>query len=343
MNNLKLYMIILKKLGIIMYATIVLHADSCIYNIYTEKDIKRINVNNCSYMTINIAMGEFTLKQPLEIDSKKTNGIIIRGKGIRNTKLLVRNKKGGLKINLYNRSTTVQIENLSIYSRFPASESAIKIFQTFGGNQHRRNVILRDLEISNFKNINDFYFIDAISLYGVWRPLIDNVFISGFYGPHFNSKKILMHSCFLLNEVYSPTINNTRCWSSKIGVNIISSKNPGPEGLMISNSKFVETLVGINIDFVSQEPGGFITNNHINSIKAGINIKNRKFFIIKNNLMYMNKNSKEYIDINLSNVDSSIVSDNIFHYPNKDKPNKRIEINLVNSRNNKVDENLNTR
>jgi len=119
--------------------------------------------------------------------------------------------------------------------------------------------------------------------------------------------------------------------------------NPAPEGLLVSNSKFVETDIGINIEFTSQEPGGFITNNHINATQIGINIKNRKFLIISNNLMYQSPESDNYIDMNLINVNNSIISNNIFHYPSKKKKNHRKEVNLKESKHNLISNNLFTK
>ena len=328
---------------LIVFFTQILLGKVCHFNILNELDLKKINIKKCDNIFIDIESGNFNLLSPLILNLNKVDGLVIRGKGLGVSKFFSKNNRGVILINLKTRKTTVTIENLSIYSKEKGVDSAIKIVQPPGGNQHRRNVILQNLEISNFENHKNNYFKRAIILKGVWRPLLENIFVSGFFGP--KSKNIIpkMETCFHLEEVYSPTISNSRCWSSQIGLNLISKLDPGPEGLMIQYSKFVENLIAINIDFSSQEPGGFITNNHINAVKIGINIKNRKFLNISNNLMYRNKNSKEYIDFNLVNVNNSIISNNIFHDPVRKRFYNRQEIKLEKSNNNIINNNLFTK
>ena len=327
---------------VILFSQILL-GKICSFNIVNEVEFKKIDIKDCNSIFINIKSGNFNLISPLVLNLNKVDGLVIRGEGLGSSKLFSRNKKGTILINLKTRKTTITIENLSIYSKGQGVHSAIAITQPSGGNQHRRNVILRDIEVSNFENKEINYFKKAIFLKGVWRPLLDNVFVTGFFGP--KSKNILpkMETCFHLEEAYSPTIVNSRCWSSEIGLNLMSKLDPGPEGLMIEHSKFVENLIGINIDFSSQEPGGFITNNHINALKIGINIKNRKFLNVSNNLMYRNQYSKDYTDFNLVNVDNSIISNNIFHDPVRKRFDNRKEIRLEKSDNNIINNNLFTK
>ncbi|MEA1953754.1 MAG: hypothetical protein U9O24_05135 [Campylobacterota bacterium] len=333
----------MKKLIVILLLVTNLFGEKCTFQIKNQKDLDLIQTVNCKSLNIDFYEGKYILNSPISLQLKKTDGVVIRGKGIRNTKLIVANTKGAIDISLKKKSTTIKIMDLSIQSMMEGSGHAISIIQPNGGNQHRRNVILRDIEISNFRNKKEYFFIKAINLQGVWRPMIDNVFVSGFYGPKAKGKIPKMLSCFQLDDVYSPTIINSRCWSSQFGINMTSKHNPGPEGLIVDQSKFVETVIGINIDYISQEPGGFITNNHINAMEKGINIKNRKFLIIKNNLMYRNEYSKSYIDMNFINVNDSIISENIFHHPSKKRPLDRKEINLKNSKNNTIINNFFTK
>ena len=336
---------IIKLFLIIVFFSQILLGKICHFNILKEIDLKEIDIKKCNSIFINIKSGDFNIISPLIFNLNKVDGFVIKGEGQGISKLFANNKKGVILINLKTRKTIITIENLSIYSKEKGVNSAISIIQPHGGNQHRRNVILRGLEISNFKNNEKNYFKKAIFLKGVWRPLVENVLISGFFGPKFKNIIPKMETCFYLEEVYSPTIINSRCWSSQIGLSLISKLNPGSEGLMIQNSKFVENLIAINIDSFSQEPEGFISHNHINAFKIGINIKNRKFLNISNNLFYRHKfsNGNKYIDIKLDTVLDSIISGNIFHSTHNKPKGSRKEIFLKNSRNNIITTNIVTK
>ena len=324
--------------------TVVLSKE-CEYIIRENKDFNNINsIQNCNSISIVIKGGVYKLKHPmqLELRKEKIRGVSIKGEGIGVTTLLVENPLGAISISSLRKSTVSEITGLSIYAYQQNVDKMISIVQSSGGNQHRRNVILRDIEIANFDNKKKYSFRKAVFLKGSWRPLINNIIVTGFYGPKANKLDKIVESCFYLEETYSPSIINSRCWSAKIGLNLIGKNDPGPEGLLVENSKFVETDIGINIDFISQEPEGYITNNHINATQIGINIKNRKFMIVTNNLIYQSLQSKKYIDINFINVDYSIISNNIFHYPAKNKTYERKEIFLKNSEHNTISNNLST-
>jgi len=327
---------------LILIITLVI-SDECQFTIKKAKDFSSIKTESCKTVYIDITSGNFILKNQIKFNLDNLDSLVISGKGEKNSKLIVKNHKGAFAFKLNKKHSVIKIENLSIYCMKKKIKHAISIVQPIGGNQHRRNVILNNLEIANFNNNGKYFFENAIFLKGVWRPLIDNVFISGFYGSKAKKTPPNMKTCFELVETYSPSVINSRCWSSEIGLNILSNINPGPEGLMIDNSKFVETNIGINIDFLAQEPGGFITDNHINANTIGINIKNRKFFVIRNNLMYRSDGNDSYSDINLVNVDYSMITNNIFHFPSKINKQGRKEINLIKSSNNVISGNLFTK
>lgn len=259
----------MKLLYLLLLFTSFIFGKSCTFTIKNESNFTKLSSqiidNKCTNIAININNGNFVLNQPIELNIKKIDGITIKGQGMGSSRLLVENKKGAIVIKLKQKKSVVTVRNLSILAKNNDIKNAISILQPNGGNQHRRNVVLKDIEIANLKNKGQFFFKNAIYLKGVWRPLLENIFITGHYGPQAKKHPYKMETCFYLDEVYSPSVVHSRCWSSKIGLNLISNLNPGPEGLVVDHSKFVETLIGINIDFISQEPGAFITNNHINA------------------------------------------------------------------------------
>jgi len=333
----------MKILNTFLFYCIFINANSCTFDIQNSRDLKTFTIKDCTTIHIKVHSGEYDIKTPINFNLTNTKSLFIDGDGRGNTNLYVSNNLGAIFIYSKQRNTKVEISNLSIFSKEQNISSAISFRQPPGGNQHIRNIVLRNIDISNYNNSPNLNFKKAITIVGAWRVLIDNVFVSGFFGPKAKDVIPKIDICFNLEETYSPTIVNSRCWNSKIGLNLISRHNPGPEGLMVSHSKFVNTQIGINIDFISKEPGGFITENHINAIKYGIKVKNRKFLIINENLMYRHEKSIDYQDISLNNVTDSIISNNIFHYPKKKNDMDRKEINLFHSKNNVISNNLFTK
>ena len=310
---------------------------NCYFEINTDKNLSILNKKqyNCKHIFIKFGLGKFILKRPLLFEFKHPSSLVVMGAGIGNTKVLIDNNISAIHIYSDQRNNEVEIRDMSLYAIRSNIKNAIFFSQPRGGNQHHRNLVLRDLEIAGYKNSEHYFFKNAISLIGIWRPLINNVFITGYFGPKANPKRIRMQSCFSFRDVYSPTLTDSRCWSSIYGVSIYSRSNPGPEGVMIQRSKFVNVFVGINIDLVSQEPEGFIIDNHINAIRAGIKITNKKFILIKNNLIYRNKNSsKNFNYIVFNNVKNSMIVNNIFHYPSKKSSEKIKFFKLIHSHHN---------
>ena len=309
----------MKLLFFIFCCISIIKAYNCSYMSISLNGLNKfLKETKCKYIFIKFFPRTYILKTPLFFNLSKFEGIKITGAGIGVTNFIIKNKEGGFKFISNKRNHTVEISNFSIHASERQISYSIYFKQPYGGNQHKRNIIIKNIYINTLNNNKKFFFKKAIDINGAWRPLIQNVFITGFFGPKAKkNSNFSMDVCFNLKNTYSPTILNSRCWSSKIGLNFVSNKIPGPEGIFISFSKFVNTFIGINIDLKSIEPEGFIVNNHINSLKYGIKVINKKFLIIKNNLIYRNRRSKEYVYVFLKNVYNSIVKDNIFYYPVK--------------------------
>ncbi len=307
------------KLLIFIFCCIsIINAYYCSYTAISLKGLNKfLKETECKYIFIKFTPRVYILKVPLFFNLSKFKSIKVTGAGVGITNFIIQNKEGGFKFISNKKNHIVEISNLSIHANEKNISYSIYFSQPYGGNQHKRNIIVKNIYIDSLNNNNKFFFKKAIDINGAWRPLIQNVFITGFFGPKAKKNTFSMETCFNLKNTYSPTILNSRCWSSKIGLNFVSSKIPGPEGIFVLFSKFVNTFIGINIDLKSIEPEGFIISNHINSLKYGIKIVNKKFLIIKNNLIYKNKHSKKYIYVFLKNVYNSIIKDNIFYCPVK--------------------------
>ncbi len=280
---------------------------------------------------ISIPPGKFRLDKRVALTSNKgtLDGIVIKGAGSGATVLQSNNDSGCIYINFSDyRTGTLEISDMRFEALKQHSGAAIKVAQPAKGNQHRRNLVVSNIEISHADG-SENYFDYGIHAYGVWRPLINNVLMTGPFGP--KAKNVYSTTtCFHLEESYSPAITNSYCWSAQTGVHMLSrAADTGPEGLTISNSKFVKTNIGINVDASTKEPEVFITNNHINSRVKGIVIKNRKFVFIDNNLMYnVDKTNSSYQDILITNSEKVSITNNIFQNASKKKHQNRTAIML---------------
>ena len=74
----------------------------------------------------------------------------------------------------------------------------------------RRAVVLRDLTLGGI-DIHRDYFDTGILLYATYRPLIEDVLMTGPYGPG-SDGLVQTGTCFELQGAYSPTIADSACW-----------------------------------------------------------------------------------------------------------------------------------
>lgn len=267
---------------------------------------------------IKIQAGIYKISEHIDIIQTKDDitwkSLKINGDGINQTILL--SEKGVFKINLITREPLIEIEDLSFVATKQSSGKAIEIYMPPGGNRHNRSLVIKDILITGFAPDSNTYFNFGIKAIGVWRPLIENVFMTGPFGP----KRLPLPKdsiCYYLEEVYSPEISKSACWSADIGVVIKSSTNPAPEGLQIISSKFVDVNTGIYIDNVNAiEPEGFIQNNHINARIYGLILKGKRFVNVDNNLFYTS-NTDDFVMLLLERSEKIIISRNTFHYPDR--------------------------
>lgn len=320
--------------------------------INSESSIITINKNNLSNLNsliseaisksenvkIYIPSGTYELKEPIRINvEKKDMNLSILGDGPELSKLIIKNNFGGILINFQTNGSFVSISNLTLLTGEPSSGDAVFISQPYKGNLHKRNAIIKDIYIANLYNSENFYFQNGIVLKGVWRPLIENVYITGFFGPKASQNPfdyLKMKTCLTLEDCYSPDVLNSAFWGAEIGIKINSSLLKGAaEGFRVANSKIVGNKIGILVDFLSKEPEGFITYNHLNNYFTNIYIKNRKFIYIVGNLIYRALKEGPSTDIVLENTNHSIITENVFHFPSRELDKERIIFKLINNSN----------
>lgn len=300
--------------------------------------------SGASSAEIIFSPGTYRLDQRIELlgDSLANNAIenlVVSGVGTQAINFIVNNNDGGINISLpNNRRGMIEFKNLKFTANVTDAGTAINVVHGVALNQHRRTFLARDIEIAPTSDSLN-YFEYGIKLQNTWRPLIQNIVMTGPFGPNVDDP-YQTKACFDLTDTYSPTVVDSRCWSADIGFNLVGTgvaAGHHPEGISISSSKFVTTNIGINITTAGSEPEGFISKNHINSRKRGIVFNNRSKAIIEGNLMYNDfADHSFYQDILVFNSQDIIITNNtFFNAKTVDHPN-RTAVRIANQSQNTV-------
>jgi len=278
-------------------------------------------VNGAKSGEIVFTPGIYKLDQRVELlggsfVNNAVENLIVSGVGTQAVTFNVNNTDGGIFVSLpKNQRGTVEFKNLKFSALLNNAGAAIEVIHAVALNQHRRTFLARDIEIVSAPDTST-YFEYGIKLQNTWRPLIENVVMTGPFGPNVEDP-YKTKACFNLTDTYSPTIVNSRCWSANIGFNMVGTGSPigaGPEGTTISSSKFVTTNIGISIVTAGYEPEAFISKNHINSQVRGIVLNRRTKAIIDGNLMYNDYTGNSfYQDILVFDSKDIIITNNTFY------------------------------
>lgn len=171
------------------------------------------------------------------------------GKGIANLIVSSTNSDGGLNLGTTigsdaSRNNYVVFQDFSIKTEGQGG-IGLKFSQSEGGAQHKRTVTVKDLMIESSDQETD-YFDEALNITGGWRPLIDNVQLSG---PWINtdltdgSLRFAGAVGLNLEGSYAPAIINTQIWSAHTAIkshpyigNITSFADNGSGGTRVTTS-----------------------------------------------------------------------------------------------------------
>ena len=118
---------------------------------------------------------------------------------------------------------------------------------------------------------------------------------------------------------YAPSFQHCYVWSAHTGYRVVCEGRPeGPEDCAFYRSFAVGCRVGIDISTPIPEPQLVIDACHINCRDVGIRLKNRKFFHLRDNLLYGidGTGARPYTDILITGRSfAGVISGNIFHSP----------------------------
>jgi len=280
---------------------------------------------------IHLPPGLYRINNRVEFEGYSSlQSLVINGHGIQGIDFQCYND-GGFCFDLVNRKQTLYISGVKFTAMAPAAGTAIEVKQPVGGSQHRRNLILRDIEIGTGDN-SDHYFHDGVKLTGLHRPLFENVMITGPYGPN-NQNAFPIVTGIKMTDCYSPLIKGCCVWSADTGILHMGSAGGNPEGITIRDTKCVETNTGIRIDSADFEPECLINGCHVNSRIRGIVLNRRTKAVLSENLMYNAYGDNNfYQDILILNGRDTIINNNIFFNPKIDDHPNRSAIRVNKSR-----------
>jgi hypothetical protein len=277
--------------------------------------------------------GVYAISRRIEVNDSVAEpvagSLVVRGDGMLASRIIERGQAGILALSFANITTQVQVSELGFFTASPAGGAALSIEMPAKGLIQRRAVTIRDLTIGGMDIHRDF-FETGLLLRATSRPLIDDVLMTGPYGP--GSDLVgRTGTCFELEGTYSPTIVDSACWAEQTGLRMSAIGQGRMEGVFITRSKFVNVDYGISITNPGQMPEGMISENHINAHVVGLSLKGKKFVTIRDNLFYhqTSRGDGVYTDISLDDTAKILMTGNTFHFPSDSN---RVAIHIENSR-----------
>jgi hypothetical protein len=270
--------------------------------------------------------GQYLLSSQVAKTTTNIN-LTIEGAGIGISQFLVGNGTGGISLVSTDKETEVYISGVEFIANQTNAGVGLQITMPEGGNRHNRSVVLRDVKFSVINETdatNYGYFSTAVDLTGCWRPLLNNLIVSGPYGPGISSNlsdssPIYKTSVGVdVDGCYGVKIINSYIWSCSIGISNVSTIDPGPEGFRLSNTNIVEVKKAVIFTRVGREPTLLISDCHYNYRDRGLHINGAKLVIITNCVPYNVDTAPQFSgepeDIYLNNAEKIIISGNMFHF-----------------------------
>lgn len=256
--------------------------------------------------------------------------IVGDGQGVSN--LYCDNADGILQLTSAEKFSQITIHDLSLYADRPHAGTALEISQPVGGNNHYRNLVMRNVEMRGVTAPED-YFDYGLRALGQWRPLLSNVISAGPYRGGVNQERdedslLYAPTCGIqVDGSYAPSFENCYIWSAYTGCSVVADYAPAPEGTFFYNCFIVGVRIGIDCRVGAAddpEPGLAIDRCHVNARDVSIRLR-KKYFSVTNCLLYNSLKDTDpaeaplHTDIQLQNCAAGLISHNILHQPTNDQ------------------------
>ncbi len=274
--------------------------------------------------TLRIPPGEFHFTNRASV-AFSGGAITIEGAGQGVTRLVADNPDGVFALRDESCTWQVAIRHLSLVAGREGAGTAISITSPHRGARNYRTLTIRDTDIRGDGLPTAKHFLCGIDATGQWRPLFENVIVSGAAGPAVTQNRsddsplYAMRCGFIADWCYAPTFEHCYAWSAHTGYRIACEGRPeGPEDASFRRCTANGVRIGIDIHTPIVEPQLVIDACHVNARDIGIRLEKRKFFHLTNNLMYGlegEATDRPYTDILLADCYAGVISRNIFQSP----------------------------
>lgn len=250
------------------------------------------------HIRILIPPGKYRLEKRVVITADGNDeyyGLRIEGAGENVTEILVDNAEGG--IAFAGKQVTrlgVIVSDLSLVAGREGAGTALSFDTANWGVQNDRQFTARNITIRG-ERFDRGFFNTALHVRNTWYAMFQNLNISQQYGPAMGAKQHLMEYGMLLEDCYSPTIENCRVENSKYGL-VLRGVKTLPEDGLVTGSYFVGHVEGIVLDINGKtnewpEPGLHIDNCHVNYRDCGIRLNGVRQANISHCLFYCHDHS----------------------------------------------------
>ena len=254
--------------------------------------------------TLYLPAGKYIVKDRISLAAPVIS-LTVKGDGANSTEIIVQNDKGFFEVSVEQRGAQIQLNDLTISADNAGIENAFSFKMPEGGNRHNRSLVVENVKIQNMRE--GTYFITALDVPGQWRSLFKNLQINNEFG--YQDGEIGVNS----DGTYAPIFDNCIVINYKIGVSIVSQKDPAPEGGSIKSSVFSQCQIGVKVSSPSVEPQMIIDGNDFDCTNIGLWVAGRKYIQIVNcNFLYTAAESAAYTDLLLDSAVGSIVGGNTF-------------------------------
>ena len=256
-----------------------------------ERLISGVGTNR--HVRVLIPPGKFRLAKKVVFTADTNDeyyGLHIEGAGENATEIIVDNAEGG--IAFAGKQVTrlsVIVSDLSLVAGRESAGTALSFDTANFGVQNDRQFVARNITIRG-ERFDKGYFNTALHVRNTWYALFQNLNIFQQYGPAMGAQQHSMEYGMLLEDCYSPLVENCRVENSRYGL-VLRAVNTPPEDGVVRSSYFVGNAEGIVIDNRKKpeewsEPGFHIDNCHVNYRDCGIRMNGVRQANISHTLFY---------------------------------------------------------